>query len=1118
MTFWRQGSNDSLNDKLVRPRSSNSYWDGKQQSPANEDFGTKLKDAQDVFTEVPEKLADDIESALDDKKDEITKAVDEIFPETPKDSNIDLPDLPSIDAELDDQLEEVDSDLLAPPSLDAIGELDETSLESLSLDQEEEDDLDDDDLDDDLPEAPPIFSDEASELTKASDDIDIENGDVKDLETSSLENLDLEIPELEDVELTSGSSELGKMPSVIPSSGNATGNAAHKYDEEEFQANDTSSDSESETVTVPKAVSDLEEIDTIKSDDKSSNDDNGSGQVIAFPPNQGRSDDGLTDEERLAVTLSSGAALSDQANEKAPHFTARITKPKSDSAIVTPRRTEPSYYDNGEQVYEAGLDDDDGYYVPSHSDSDESGRRIALYLAGAASISAICGAVYLMLPKGSDEGTGLTTAGTTVTPTLPANIADDVKTDDSSTVAASETETAAIGNSSALSDLAAANTAELNAAVAEPISDLFASTTDTDKPEVSISEIETRSLSPNTTTLSSPNLKTPEVSAPKVTEEAPRLTLSESRDVAKSVTSVPTPKETTVAETPTPAFSTPKAAPKLAKRKLFSSNSSADTSTPKTVSAPKLRVPKILRSNNSAKTIAPTISNVGERIYDGVLRAGSMPQTIIDSLFAQGAYLASKEQKQFAYNVRHAAKTTPDGEVNSITTQNGTRVDLNFLTTQNEVRPTFVTRSDKMEPLPSYMLLKDDWVRTTDTTKLYAAATQYDQRVLKNLPIGTSLERMGSITDSSGEQWSLVGQKGVAIGFVPSLDLTSISNTGVTSVTPFTTAVSNSVIERIDVSVPCRDYTMSIGGAGSMHSACMTPEGDWMTKEAANSGLSYAIAPPSTTTVSTTAPITTSPITTAPIRSTERIFNSAPLTTTTSALSADAEAILFQPQTLRRDARHGQGSANQRISALFEGNTQAKAIPISSPEGQSGRLSIQADQSTQTAVPVVTNNVTLKTGLVQLDKQVRLMSAPAGSVVPEAETVMRGEVLEAISVSTTPTGESWTLLGSDGVGYGYVLTDYVSSTSASSVTYDGFNSATGFGGAAPEASAETAEVYVPAAPECQTATFSTGSETGVLKACLQPNGMWTAEIVPSNSYVAQTTVSVDAPMGSTKLF
>ncbi len=1178
MTFWRQGSNDSLNDKLVRPRNSSSYWDRKPQNtePAN-DREQSLKDAQDVFSDVSDNVSDNANAALDATKDEITQAVEKIFPDAPKSKESELPNLPSaadIRAEEDslempdlpelpddssfdedfdnalsalppvpslednsddlmtDDLPELDSSELDMPSLDAIPEavdVKSSSLETLSLDQDNEDDMEDeydfqesDEKSNAFADANSYFndqtdndiSDEDLELPESLPELPTDTFDtsfnesveeIKDLETLSLETLELDEPEEVGQELNSASSPPSKMPPILPAGGGHTsGNTAHKLNEEEFPENDT--DTESDTLVVAEAKSDRNSRDHTARDESASRASVGSGQVIAFPPHQGKSsppsDDGraaasahsedkLTEEERLAISLSSGAAAahtSENTASKDSRFNTRIAKPKNDGPFVTPRKTAATYYDTSEQVYEPGLEDDDGYYVPAQDSSDGSGKRIALYLAGAASISAICGAVYLMLPKGQSDDIQLADTNATTQPSLPSITTTTRDTQTSSTALAETEQTgssaqdAPLNDTRVFDDLKASDVAENDSAVGTSETELFASTPEASQPVApQTSSTDARSLTSNTTTLATPDLKTPETSKPQVTEKAPELTLSQKPKVTEPVAN--TPVKIAPPKAVNETASTPKvSAPKLAKRNFLSGITSN----------------KIVKPSSAAASLAPLTVNVSERIYDGVMRAGSMPQTIVDALFSNGAYLASKEQKQFAYNVRHAAKTTPDGEVNSITTQNGTRVDLHFINTQNEVRPTFITRASNVEPLPRYMLLQDDWARVVTPTKLYAAPTAYDQTVLKSLPLSTTVERMGSITDSTGEQWSMVGQNGVAIGYVPSNSLTSLVGTGTQTVTPFKTSISSSVIERIDVSTPCRDYTMTIGGMGSMHSACMTPDGDWMTKEGTSTGLSYAV-PPTSSIAASPAPFTPT-------------YGQTPERT---KLSADAEAILFHPETLRRDARHGHGSASQRIGSIF---SQANAVNISTPEGQLGSLTPPIKAGAAQA-QVSSNNISLKSGLVQVNKQVRLMNEPAGSIVPDADTVMRGDVLEAISVSTTPTGESWTQLGQNGVGYGYVRTDYTSAISSdvaqSAHMYDGYQA-----DASSNSSTELAsnDIYEPIALDCQTATYAAGGEKGTIKACLQPNGMWTAEVEPNNNYDIRATAHLDYLQGGSNLW
>jgi hypothetical protein len=282
-----------------------------------------------------------------------------------------------------------------------------------------------------------------------------------------------------------------------------------------------------------------------------------------------------------------------------------------------------------------------------------------------------------MLPN---QSTDVQTAenDTSTTTALPSGL-ETVPAVTSSTVAALDDDTPDTGIVGASSDFDTlkVDSPELDTdVVATTEEELFASVDTTQietTTETATTEFGTRTLSTSNAAATTPSLSVPDTSNSVVVEKPAEITLAPSKPVVE-------------VETPEPKVS---AAPKFS---LPERRATTNTVSPV---LPTIDVPTFSRT--TAQSISNNVTQVTDRVYDGLMRAGSLPQTVIDKLFAAGAYISSADQKSFAYNVRTAAKTSLDNQVVTLSASNGVNVDLNFLSTQNQVVPTFVSRSNKME-------------------------------------------------------------------------------------------------------------------------------------------------------------------------------------------------------------------------------------------------------------------------------------------------------------------------------------------------------------------------------------------------------------------------------------
>ncbi len=874
MAFWRQSGSDSLSDKLVRPRGDKSgYWERKPKlsSKLVQPVTSRGSEAVDLRYQEEETETQTSPSQEETSAREAAAAREEaekLFtpPLAAPPSATDIPgmkDEDNEDDEDDEDLAELDVPE-APPTV---------SFDDDDNDDDEEDgnpfapppefsmgglsDVDEDEVEDDT-------SEDSSSLVPPPPSLDLPD-EFSDDEDETLFEPEVIAEEEAEVDDTS-SKVIAFPPSERRIEPEAAGNETAKEADEEADSLDVVEDDdalfEEADAKEPEAIA-LEPVEEAE---------------LAAPPEPidadviESDDEALSEQEKMAVSLAASSPDHSQSSSD-----STFIRPQSERRIVTPRRTGATYYDEERD----SEDDDDGYYVPAPSRDDSGGRRMALYLAGAASISAICAAVYFMLPNGG-QSSDVTTASNT-TPSDLTNNATSTASVSSDTTELAEVPPSPDQN---LSTAAPVET-EPEGALSVTGEELFAENETTTATETTTEPVAERTVTPSETTLATPDNKPPE-QAPIIREKAPDLTLSApAKALVKTAPVVESAPTETVSVTP------PKSAPSIASQV-------ATPSEPTVVSARNINLPP--------------------RVSDAAVREGSLAQQVIDSLAAQGVYVPSGEQQQFAYNIRNTTRITPEGETGIVVTPSGARANFQFGETRNEVRPTFVARSASVSALPAYMLMSEEWISLPSATALQDAPNGTTAQVIDELPAQAVLAKMGSVTDSNGDRWAMIGQDGIVIGYVAEDATAPVGGLGanqsqVAYGVPYRAQITNTVFEQIDVSAPCRDMTISVGGISTGGVACATPDGDWMMKD---DGRFDAFADVSKAVITSPQP-------------------------DTNQLSAEVQQILFEPETLRRDARHGLGSSSNRISSLFTA-ASGQTLAIQTPMGESGVITFAGQE------------------------------------------------------------------------------------------------------------------------------------------------------------------------------
>ncbi len=444
--------------------------------------------------------------------------------------------------------------------------------------------------------------------------------------------------------------------------------------------------------------------------------------------------------------------------------------------------------------------------------------------------------------------------------------------------------------------------------------------------------------------------------------------------------------------------------------------------------------------------IAP-VSPVPERVFVGTIADGSAAARLATHANAGAAIpLTRTEERWLARDVDALLDREPDGRLATASSTRGDIFAVSLESTSQSLRRFSVTRAADVAPLPENMVLEGGWfaaLRDTPMRPLPSSNSVFENRVLK---AGDQVQLLATVTDRNGVRWSLMSQRGVAIGFVSPADIVP-SETYPGALGPvFASGHGRTLTEEATVFTRCRTVTLGpFGEAGEHAQFCRNALGHWVPVTDGMIDADYASLEP-------------------------------------VVLAARPEAGALPPDLERDDVR---ASVERSLRYALDGGSVSQRLPdgerldVTFGETFTEALSLPVARSED--IGRLSAGLAVDAGWKEAASETRLRPLPDASAYLTGASLGAGHAIETLATFTDADETAWTLVGQGGTGIGFVRSDALKPLSAANLPV-----------AALLEAPEQVDI-VKAERTCRSLEVSSRGETSGLKACQSPAGQWVIE-------------------------
>ena len=484
--------------------------------------------------------------------------------------------------------------------------------------------------------------------------------------------------------------------------------------------------------------------------------------------------------------------------------------------------------------------------------------------------------------------------------------------------------------------------------------------------------------------------------------------------------------------------------------------------------------PKIAQSNTAIAAVVKTPSQtrlqprrtLPVRMFTGRIETGSAASLATAAIEQSGAVLPKAEKLWLARDMERALDNEIDGRTVSLKARSGGRVRVALKTSQQVQRSYTISRAKEMGSLPHNIVLDGGWYAAKRDLVLHATPslnTGMSHRIVKQDAL---IERMGTYTDRYGDRWYLMGQRGLAVGFLSAGDvvLAEVHDRPFGDV--YYAAPGARISETRVVYTNCRDgFVGPEGGLSSHMQVCRNAEGHWI--EHTQGKVS--------------------------VRQASLVNTLLPKSDTASAIvlaEATGDPVTYHAFGNRMFRRRLQGDF---VHARF-GQTTEQTLPNGDPI----KFTFGETYEEQGPTPLVrvaalgplSSKVRIKAGFMKAPIGAKIRAMPDMLSTADLGEIPAGRAVETIGVVEGLRGEDWMLVGRSGVGFGYVPVAKLAEIEGRVSPYAIKNV---------RQSATTAEL-VEATRTCRRVTYQTFTGNGSFDACQQADGSWSPKLAPGRQF------------------
>ena len=480
------------------------------------------------------------------------------------------------------------------------------------------------------------------------------------------------------------------------------------------------------------------------------------------------------------------------------------------------------------------------------------------------------------------------------------------------------------------------------------------------------------------------------------------------------------------------------------------------------------------------QTPAPeqTSRSLPTRMYTGRMEEGSAAQRVNAIAYEAGSDLTHAEQMWLAADMERALDDEIDGRSVSLKAKDGQRIRVTMVQSRQVQREFEFARVSEISALPHDMVLAGGWYVARQDVMLHATPALHSGLTHRVVKKDQLIERMASYTDENGAQWYLMGQQGLAVGFISPADLKVAGAHKGTLGTVYSEINGATVYEARHVYTKCRrGFIGPLGKQMQPMQFCRGASGNWLDH---NDGENMSQ-------IASFASL---------LKSEE---NTASMILVAEAVGDPIAYRAFADRKFRQRIRLDLANAKS-------GQTKKHALPngdaIEMTFGEKYTVDSKTPLEKVDSLMSVPGSLKVDAEWVKVPIGATLRAAPDYLAEKSLTVIPAGRAVEKLGYVTGTRGDDWVLVGRSGVGFGYVHPEQLTPLQ---------------GRVAPKAikniRGKTSAELISVSATCRSVTYETALRIGKFDACQQADGSWALETRRANDRrFAQTDSASNAAL------
>ncbi|MEO0785399.1 MAG: hypothetical protein AAFY10_06840 [Pseudomonadota bacterium] len=391
-------------------------------------------------------------------------------------------------------------------------------------------------------------------------------------------------------------------------------------------------------------------------------------------------------------------------------------------------------------------------------------------------------------------------------------------------------------------------------------------------------------------------------------------------------------------------------------------------------------------SLRTAQAIANAERQIPQHVHTGPVIPGSAAAMLVGIVEASGEALTPSERSDLSTQIERLLETELDGRTANIDTPDGNLAEISLVSSRFDQQNIVLKRSDSVALVDDGLFLESGWFAAKDVVAVRPLPDLQTEQDGALAGRGTLFQRMATVTSSYGDRWYLVGQGGVATGYVSAAEVTLAETFNGPLGRPFEVPSTSKQDDFSLATTRCRTIEVGLGDASAQRAeVCRHADGSWLGRAAPEPHESY----PAVTTRHVADEILT---------------------------RLDAEHAAEAPVQVGAELNSLLGEGFE--TAAFEVPTESGTVAVELGERGDQLRAVSLPRAAEIAP--VRSMLTISHAWVQARVETELRPVPSAATRMRDGAVAEGQFLEVLGLLGESQQAEWAIIGRRGVAQGYI--------------------------------------------------------------------------------------------------